>query len=172
MYIFYKTEQAQIELIVREKEFFTAVEKDFLNIIDLFDSYESRKIKIHPQTKKEGKWMIYAYCELISLNKPIPMWLSNYFHISFSKILNGTQVTNALNLVNAPHRPAESYIAERNQSIYSDVSELMNNGKPLYDAALDMAEKYELHESNIQKIYSAIKKTKSENVDDDIDLPF
>lgn len=172
MYIFYKTEQAQIEIAVPEENFLNIANNDFSNIINLFKSFKSRNIKIYPQTKKEGEWMIYAYCELMKLKQPIPMWLSHYFHISFSKILNGVQVSNALNLVNAPHRPAESYIAERNQSIYSDVSELMNNGMPLYDAALDMAEKYELHESNIQKIYSAIKKTKSKIVDDDINLPF
>jgi hypothetical protein len=174
MYLFYQNDEAQIEIIVPEENFFKAVEGDFSRIIALFNSYENRNLKIYPQTTKEGEWMLYAYSELMSLQQPLPKWLLLHFHISFSHILAGAPIAKALRLVNAAHRPAESYVAERNEKIYLDVISLMNNGMALFEAALELADKYELHESNIQKIYSAIKKTKtpSENSDDEIDLPF
>ena len=174
MYLFYKTDEAQVEVVTSEKNFLGAVEKDFFKTIRFFNSYESRNFKVYPQTKKEGEWMLHAYCELVKLNEPIPGWLLHYFHISFSNILTGAPVANALRLVNAPHRPAESYVAERNEQIYLDVLDLKQKGMPLFDAALELADKYELHESNIQKIYSAIKKNKieSELMSEDTIIPF
>lgn len=173
MYLFYKNDEAQVEMVVNEKAFFEALERDFFKIIKLFNSYESRNFKIYPQTKNEGQWILHAYCKLMELKHPIPGWLLHYFHISFSHILTGAPVANALRLVNAPHRPAESYLAERNEQIYLDVLDLMQKGMPLFDAALELADKYELHESNIQKIYSAIKKNKIESdLMSEEDIPF
>jgi len=163
MYLFYKTDEAQVQIETKEKNFLENVERDFFKIIKLFNSFDGRNFKVYPQTKKEGEWMLHAYCELMKLNEPIPAWLSHYFHVSFSHILEGAPVSKSLGLVNAPHRPAESYVAERNENIYLDVLELMQKGMPLLDAAFELADKYELHESNIQKIYSAIKKNKIES---------
>lgn len=174
MYLFYQNEEAQIQVVIPEKSFIGATEVDFSKIVEIFNSFENRNLKIYPQTKKEGEWMLRAYCELVSSEQTLPGWLLNHFHMSFSQILAGAPVAKALRLVRAAHRPPESYVAERNERIYMDVIDLMKKGVPLFNAALELAEKYELHESNIQKIYSAIKKTKaeSENSGEDIDLPF
>jgi hypothetical protein len=174
MYFFYETDEAQAQVVSSEKEFLKNVNKDFQGSINFFNSLDGDKFKIYPQTKKEAEWILYAYSELMRLEQPIPAWLLNYVHLCFSKILAGTPVKNALNLVNPSHRPPESYVAERNEKIYSDVLKLMENGMALFDAALELSEKYELHESNIQKIYSAIKKTKNppENPDEDLNIPF
>ncbi len=172
MYFFYKTNDAQVEVQVSEKTFFKAVESNMPNIISLFNSYDDDNYRISPMTKKEGEWMMSTYCQLVSLREPIPKWLLSYFQKCFVEIINGTPVQNALNLANPPHRPAEYKIAERNENIYFDVLELMEQGRTLFDSALELSEKYDLHESNIQKIYSTSKKIKSEISNEDIDVNF
>ena len=172
MYFFYKTNDAQAEVQVSEKSFFKAVESDWPKVMSLFNSYDGDNYRIHPMTKKEAEWMMSTYCEFVHLKQPIPQWILSYFQNCFLEIINGTSVLNALNLANPPHRPAESRIAERNEKIYFEVQELMGQGRTLFDSALELSEKYDLHESNIQKIYSAFKKIKSEISDGDVDINF
>ena len=80
-------------------------------------------------------------------------------------------VANALNLIKPAHRPKESKLAERDNNIYLDVLKMMEDGQPLFEAALELSDKYNLHESNIQKIYSAYKKIKSAK-EEEINIPF
>jgi hypothetical protein len=157
LYFLYKLDDVQVEMNVSEESFFQVVDKDFLGMIAFFNESEtnSADYQIYPETIAEANWMIEAYCKL---SYPLPKWLSNYFQLSFGKILNGEPPSNALGLTRPPHRPRESHLAERNRSIYSEVSKLMAKGMPLFDSALEISEKYHLHESNIQKIYSTLKK--------------
>ena len=130
-------------------------------IIALFNEHESLSVdyKIHPETKAEAKWMMEAYCSLVKFNQPLPNWLTNYFIYAFENLLDGESPAKALGLTRPPHRPKESHLAERNRNIYSEVLDLMRKGMTLYNASLEMSEKYGLHESNVQNIYSAIKKS-------------
>jgi hypothetical protein len=157
VYFLYKLDDVQVEMSVSEDSFFKVVGDDFSKMIAFFNDCESHSAdyKIHPETTAEAKWMIEAYCKL---NYQLPKWLINYFKFSFEKILDGEHPSNALGLTRPPHRPRESHLAERNRSIHSEVSNLMAKGIPLFDSALDVSAKYHLHESNIQKIYSAVKK--------------
>ena len=159
MYIFYKISTAQAQLDITEESFLKLVESDFNKAIQLFNKYESWAVeyKIYPKTKAEAKWMIFAYCSLVKSNQPIPKWLINYIYSSFENILNGNSANKSLGLTNPPHRPKESYIAERNKKIYNEVKSLMQNGINLFEAALEIAENHNLHESTIQNIYSALK---------------
>jgi hypothetical protein len=107
----------------------------------------------------------------LDLNIPLPKWILNHFSDAFKAIEEGVPPANALNLIKAAHRPKESKLAERDNNIYLDVVKLMENGQSLFDAALELTDKYQLHESNIQKIYSAYKKIKSSKVEE-INIPF
>lgn len=160
MYFLYKIEDSQVELNVTEESFFRAADSDFIKIITLFNEHESCSVdyKISPSTVAEAKWMIYAYCSLVKLNRTIPKWLIDYFYMPFENLLDGESPAKALGLTRPPHRPKESHMAERNKKIYIEISGLMSKGETLYNSALEVSEKYYLHESNIQKIYSAQKK--------------
>lgn len=167
MYLLYRIENSQVEMKISTDTFLKVVDSKVLKIISLLDKSKSNAddFKIHPETTSEAKWMIRAYCFLNKSNLTIPKWLEDYFCASFENILNGTPPAKSLGLTRSPHRPKESYIAERNEAIYSDVLSLMQSGISLLNASLDMSEKYKLHESNIQKIYSSLKKAKKEYED-------
>jgi hypothetical protein len=160
MYFFFKIEDSQVELNVNEESFFRVANSDFIKTIALFNKHESFSVdyKISPSTVAEAKWMIYAYYSLVKLNQSIPKWLIDYFYTPFENLLDGESPAKALGLTRPPHRPKESHMAERNKKIYMEVSGLMSKGETLYNSALEVSEKYYLHESNIQKIYSAQKK--------------
>ena len=172
MYLLYQINDAQAEIKVPPESFLKVAETDIFRIINLFDSFEDGFFAIHPMTKKESEWVLEAYCELTRLEHPIPSWLLDYIFNCFSKINNGMSVAKALNLVNPPHRPKESFVAERDEKIYLDVLDLMGKGMTLFNSALELSEKYNLHESNIQKIYSSIKKIKLKIPTEDIEINF
>ena len=160
MYFVYKIEDSQVVVTAPEAAFFKVAERGFPQIIAILnecDSYDGY-FKLHPQTKREANWMIEVYCELVKVNQPIPNWLVNYFYQAFDKILAGEPSKKALGLIALPHRPKQSHKEERDRKIHEEVSLLMQKGVPLFHAALEISEKYNLHESNIQKIYSVIKK--------------
>ena len=161
MYLFYKIDDAQNELKVPEKFFFEKAEHDFLKMIRLFEKIELAcdDFKICPMSKAESLWMIRAYCKLSETNEPLPKWLRWYFDFCFDLLLRGVPPEKALGLNNPRHRPKESEIAERDQKIYLEIFSLMQHDVTLFDAALELSEKYDLHESTIQNIYSAKKKS-------------
>jgi hypothetical protein len=171
LYILFKIESAQVELTLSENNFLEIVDKDLQKVIDLFNKSElsSVEYKVRPSTVAEAKWLINAYCTLTRLNQPLPKWLLDYFNQSFESLLDGTAPANALGLTKPPHRPKESYIAERDNKIYLDVINLMQNGTTLLNASFELSEKYNLHESTIQKIYASIKKSKTPESDIDGD---
>ena len=160
MYFLFKIENAQVELEVSEQSFLKIAESDFNKIILLLSKHESLCVdyRISPRTVAEAKWMMYAYCSLVKLNQTVPKWLIDYFYIPFKSILNGGAPAHAFSLTNPPHRPKESHVADRNRKIFLEISDLMRCGARLFDASLEMSDKYHLHESHIQKIYSALKK--------------
>jgi len=173
MYLFYKIDAGQVEVKISEASFLTVSNKDFIKITEFFTLYsnQANEFKVIPDTAAEGKWFLEAYNKFLELNIPLPKWMLSHFSDAFKAIEEGMPSAKALNLVKAAHRPKESKLAERDNNIYLDVVKLMGIGKPLFDAALELADKYNLHESNIQKIYSAYKKIKSAK-GEEINIPF
>lgn len=173
MYIFFKLDEGQVEIIIPETSFLTVTNEDFIKITELFtrQSNHVNEFKVMPTSAAEGKWFLEAYNKFLDLNMPLPKWMLNYFSIAFKNIEEGMPVANALNLIKPAHRPKESKLAERDNNIYLDVLKMMEDGRPLFDAALELSDKYNLHESNIQKIYSAYKKIKSAK-EEEINIPF
>jgi hypothetical protein len=173
MYIFFKLDEGQVEIKIPETSFLTITNEDFIKITELFtrQSNHVNEFKVMPTSAAEGKWFLEAYNKFLDLNMPLPKWMLNYFSIAFKNIEEGMPVANALNLIKPAHRPKESKLAERDNNIYLDVLKMMEDGQPLFEAALELSDKYNLHESNIQKIYSAYKKIKSAK-EEEINIPF
>ena len=172
MYIFYKVDEGQMEIIIPEDSFLAVTNKDFIKITEFFTLYSTHTndFKVMPTSAAEGKWFLEAYNKFLDLNIPLPKWMLNYFSVAFKDIEEGMPVANALNLIKPAHRPKESKLAERDNNIYLDVIKMMEDGQPLFDAALALSDKYNLHESNIQKIYSSIKKMRTSK-NEEIDIP-
>lgn len=173
MYIFFKLDEGQVEIKIPETSFLTVTNEDFIKITELFtrQSNHVNEFKVMPTSAAEGKWFLEAYNKFLDLNMPLPKWMLNYFSIAFKNIEEGMPVANALNLIKPAHRPKESKLAERDNNIYLDVLKMMEDGRPLFEAALELSDKYNLHESSIQKIYSAYKKIKSAK-EEEINIPF
>lgn len=173
MYIFFKLDEGQVEIKIPETSFLTVTNEDFIKITELFthQSNHVNEFKVMPTSAAEGKWFLEAYNKFLDLNMPLPKWMLNYFSIAFKNIEEGMPAANALNLIKPAHRPKESKLAERDNNIYLDVLKMMEDGQPLFEAALELSDKYKLHESNIQKIYSAYKKIKSAK-EEEINIPF
>ncbi len=176
MNIYFETYVAKVSLDIKEDSFVKFSGSDSLKKIALFNTCQTSGInfKITPVSVVEAMWMITAYCELTKLKEPIPGWLASYFNDAFCSLLGGMPPANALGLVNAPHRPKSPSLAERDKQIYKDVALLMAGGASLFDAALEVSERRSLHESTIQKIYSAYKKLATDLAEFEVidNLPF
>lgn len=161
MYILYKIDGAQVKLELPEKSFLENVERNFLEVMKLFERYDlsAGDFKICPTSKGESEWMMRVYCTMSESHQHLPAWLTRHFVNCFELILIGTPPAKALGLKNPPHRPKESKVAERNIKIHSEMSNLMQQGIKFYEASLEVSEIYNLHESHIQNIYSAVKKS-------------
>jgi hypothetical protein len=173
MYIFYKLDEGHVEIIISENSFLKVANTEFIKTTEFLTLYSNKanEFKLFPSNEVEGKWFLEAYNKFLELNIPLPKWILNYFSIAFKNIEEGMPVSKALNLIKPAHRPKESKLAERDNNIYLDVIKMMEEGRSLFDSALELSEKYNLHESNIQKIYSAYKKIKSAT-DEEINIPF
>lgn len=164
MRITLKTNPGCVSIGVPSDIFFNIVEKKFTVFLELFDRHD--EVTFEPFNKQDGEALILAYCKCMELNVAIPESLKDYFYKSFNQFLNGDRIEKSLGLVNPAKRPKSDKKPDRDLSIYYDVIQRMKKGIPLHEAALELSEKYHLHESNIQKIYSIVKKI------EDIEIPF
>lgn len=167
MHILYKIDESQIESQILENQFLKKVEQDFSKVIKTFSMYERvcDDFLVWPNSKNECQWMFSAYCKLFEANQPLPEWLKRYFNFCFDLVLRGVPPQQAFGLNNPRHRPKQFKTAERNEYIYLEISKLMQKDVKLFDAALELSEKYDLHESTIQNIYSAVKKSTENKLD-------
>ncbi len=110
-----------------------------------------------------GRWILGEFCKLVKVkkenNEPISQELEhellNYFSGKMKSILDGEKPGTALNISKKPGGQFSKEKYERNIIIAKEVIKLMGDGnKPLFDVALELGEKYKLHESKIQDIYA------------------
>jgi len=97
---------------------------------------------------------IYCVCE----KSKIPDCLVKYIQRSLKHYLKGKTIQEAFNIELPPHRLKSKKNIIRDLDIFEFVQNKMKKGQTLFDSALDASEKFGLHESNIQKIYSSIRK--------------
>lgn len=165
MIISYKAEAGKLSFTYHEEHFLKVADGErFWHFIHAISKRLDKKplYRMYPETKKEGLWMAFAYCQFVESNKPLPKWLEAHFLESFKNLNAGMPVSKALGLVNSPYRPKSIAIEKRDTAIFRDVTEMMKLGSSLFDASLELSSKYNLHESTIQNIYSDCKHKYSE----------
>jgi hypothetical protein len=164
MLISLKIKDSLVSLDVPPDTFFHTVDKKFMDFMGMFDKFDEVLFETYDET--DGKALILAYCKCMELNINIPESLKSYFYNSFNRFLNGERLEKSLGLVNPAQRPKSEKNSERDKAIYRDVAERMKKGITLLEAAMEMSDKYRIHESNIQKIYSTLKRF------EDLEIPF
>lgn len=164
MLISYKTKHGEVCLNVPPDSFFHTVDKKFTVFMEMFDQFDEVFFETYNET--DGRALILAYCKCMELNIDIPEFLKSYFYNSFNQFLNGGRIEKSLGLVNPAKRPKSEKNPKRDKAIYLDVAERMKKGMPLLEAAMEVGDKFHLHESHIQKIYSIVKKLEK------IEIPF
>jgi hypothetical protein len=144
-----------------------SMDKDFISFLKKFNELEASydEFDIYPSSKDDGMCLIEIYCKCVESDLPIPKWLQKHFYNSFEVFKSEGKLEKSLGLINPARRPVKDD-SERNEAIFFDVQERRNNGLTLELAALEASEIFHLHESNIQKIYSVVKKIK------DFEYPF
>ena len=171
MYIKFKNHKGSAEVLISEDNFIRKNEVNINAIIDLFKPMDGLEFSVFPNTYHEARALmeIYSVCE----KSKIPDCLVEYIQRSLQSYLKGKTIQEAFNIELPPHRLKSKKNIIRDLDIFEFVRNKMKKGQTLFDSALDASEKFGLHESNIQKIYSSIKKRslgKDENTPPDIDF--
>lgn len=156
MYLKFKNHDGTAEILISEDSFILKNELNINAIIDLFKSMDGFEFSVFPNTYHEARALMGIYCACDK--SKIPDCLVEYIQSSLNNYLKGKTIQEALNIELPPHRLKSKKNIIRDLDIFEFVQNKMKKGQTLFDSALDASEKFGLHESNIQKIYSSIKK--------------
>lgn len=160
MLINFKSLNARLQLHIDTnddvKEFFANWERSHVM------EQEGAQAAISPTTVAEAKGLLAYFLELSNAHEEIPRILQEYLAESFKKIIeddsgNKEWPSKALGL-HITKRGRPRIHEERDENICKELEALRAGGLSLFDAALEIAEKYGRHESHIQKIYCAALK--------------
>ncbi len=123
---------------------------------------------IHPETPDEARGLLTEFCSAIERGMlPHPL-LIFYVSTAFRKILarnplDASDASKALGLTS--HKRGRRVVNERrDREIAKRMAGLVESGANVFDAALELADEYGLHESNVEKIYYWDRRLKDESV--------
>jgi hypothetical protein len=121
---------------------------------------EASPLRIEPECPEDAKELAVAYISAVAQgDQPHPLlqdWIVTVLEeVTQTSKAGNNNVLKALGLKRkSKGRPSDT---RRRYDMAADVIKLMNAGNTLELAALELADKYGLHESNIVKAYSDFK---------------
>lgn len=131
----------------------------FRAVLVRFELKERLVIRLYPETPNEARMLIKDFVRTCEARKTQLPSIVHWVGTALARIVSDDKPLSAEKALSLKQekrgRPVRTL--HRNAEIVREMRALRDSGKTILEASLDLAEKYGIHEANIQKIYSQYK---------------